>query len=303
MTTTGKLGTAILQGIISSISQDQNALDKLAKSIYARRQSATDIAPSLRLIACIQSEESKSRLRNVFKGCHYQPEILVGNNLLGAQQGDVILLCCEPSAMDKIFDSQEMKQALEGKDLISVLGGVTVEDIWAATSRDNRLFGSVNSVIRAIPNIAAATRNSMTVIQAPVPDHMQQFMTCFFSMIGKICIVSEAEFDIATTICASGPAFITEIVYGLLDGAVNAGMDAKVALDMIAYMVRGTSQLLVEGQDPSVIRRTVMTPGGGTEVGINVLAAANTRLTWAEVVRKSTKHNVQKALKLRNSRG
>jgi pyrroline-5-carboxylate reductase len=270
----------------------------------SRYKNAEDSTPGLKFIACIQSEDSKSRLSKVFEECDYRPEIMVGNNLLGAEQGDVVFVCCEPSAMHKILREQgwRMRQALEGKVLISVIGGMSVEDILDAINGDDYVLGRVEHVVRAIPNVAAAVRESMTVVQGPLENHVQQLVSCLFSMIGKVQFVPKSQIDIATTICASGPAFITEMILGLQNGAIDAGIDAKVALDMIAHMIKGTSQLVIEGQDPSVIQQTVLTPGGGTEVGLYTLARAGTQSTWANVVHTSSEHNVQKAQKLRERR-
>jgi len=292
-----------LSGILSSVFEDEREASNFATSIKSLTSKEKIVSKcSLHFIACVQSMKSKNRIAATLQHFDHQPEILVGKNVLGTQRGDVVLMCCEPASMRRILAETHMRDALKGKTLISVLGGVRIEDIMAAVLNESDYdhFQSYEySIVRAVPNVAAFVRSSMTVVQGPLSESVEELVINIFSRVGIIKLVSESAIDIATTICASGPAFFSEIVLGLLDGAKEMGIDSKEAKKMIAMTMKGTADLLIEGQSPEMIREAVITPNGGTAVGMSILNAGRVRASYAEVVRQSTKHNIQKALDLR----
>lgn len=126
----GKLGTAILHGILSSQASpapyghpSQN-IDALSESDNQTRYSFA------RFVACVQHHHSAERIRSSLSNWPDAPvSILVGQNLRGINDADVVILGTEPSAFLDVLDSDDVRRGLQGKILISILGGIRTADL------------------------------------------------------------------------------------------------------------------------------------------------------------------------------
>jgi pyrroline-5-carboxylate reductase len=74
--------------------------------------------------------------------------MLAGENVKGCKEGDVILLGCKPQLAEDILAEEGVKEALEGKMLVSICAGLRIEQLqkWVHPS---------TKVVRAMPNTPA----------------------------------------------------------------------------------------------------------------------------------------------------
>src|SRR5438045_8625618 len=83
-----------------------------------------------------------------------------------------------------------------------------------------------------------------------------------FSMLGEIVPLEERQFDAATALSGSGPAFLGLIVEALEDAGIVSGLSYADARKLILSTISGTGGLL-PGEDLhcSVLGRIVTAPG------------------------------------------
>ena len=89
-------------------------------------------------------------LRRIFD--HNLVEILCRENVKGAKSADLILLGSKPNMCKEILTQKGMKEALEGKLLISIATGVTIAQMreWCPES---------THIVRAMPNVPCKVCN------------------------------------------------------------------------------------------------------------------------------------------------
>ena len=68
-------------------------------------------------------------------------KFIVANNVQGASRADFIVLACPPSQAVAVLRADGMLGALEGKCLISMMGGVSVAEIERILYSDSKIKG------------------------------------------------------------------------------------------------------------------------------------------------------------------
>src|SRR6201996_5475780 len=83
-----------------------------------------------RFIACVRRNQSAKRIQETL-GRYQRPvtSVYINENVKAVEEADVILLGCKPQMFREILSVSGMKDALAGKLLISILAGVTVDEI------------------------------------------------------------------------------------------------------------------------------------------------------------------------------
>lgn len=285
------MGIAILGGIIASLNEAAAATSSADTSAPA------DLPPRLptKFIACVRRKESAKRIENELAAYNADLTTLVGNNLEGAKASDVLLLGCKPYMFREVLGEPGLKELLKGKLLISILAGVSVQQIeeflYKTPSNNDPFTEGRCRIVRAMPNTAAAIRQSMTVIAhstPPLAEDEDNLLTWMFSRIGRVTRLPPTSFDACTAICGSGPAFMALVLEAAADGAVAMGIPRAEAQTMAAQAMYGASGMVLGGEHPAIFRDKVSTPGGCTIGGLLVLEENNVRGAMARAVREAT---------------
>jgi pyrroline-5-carboxylate reductase len=162
----GTLGTAIIQGNLSSISIifdsktsaplphsdfDKSSAPERCTSILARKPS--------QFICCVRIDESVRRISHALA-----PSITAGSiavlqneNIEGVQQADVITLGCKSYMVSQILNEPGMSDALDGKLLVSILAAVSASQIERSLSSKHQRVRT--RVDRAMPTLAPSCAN------------------------------------------------------------------------------------------------------------------------------------------------
>jgi pyrroline-5-carboxylate reductase len=282
----GTLGTAILSGVLASLSQINSEISSNHDDTPLPK-----VIPN-KFVACVRSSKSASRIQNDLSAYSSQITVLENENEHGVQLADVVILGCKPYMVKDVITPAVAKQ-LENKILISILAGVKedaiVQRIAEAT---NSTVEKVNCrVIRAMPSTAAFVRQSMTVLSIPSPPlavASQTLVTWIFSRVGKVVSLQPHLMDAATALCGSGPAFCATVLESLADGAVAMGIPRADANMMAAQTMSGAAGLVLGGEHPAILREKVSTPGGCTIAGLLVLEEGGVRHSVSKAVREAT---------------
>lgn len=237
--------------------------------------------------------ESGKRIQDELSKYETKVTIHENNNLQAVQDADVIILGCKPELAERILGGNEMRSALQGKVLISILAGVTEAQLSSIIYPKGPApaFGGCR-IVRAMPNIAATVRESMTVISKsdpPLSEETDKIVTWIFTRIGRVVHLPSENMDACTALCGSGPGFVAIMLESMVAGAVAMGVPREEAYIMAAQTMRGTTGLVLQGgEHPAMVRDRVMTPGGCTVGGMLVLEEGGLRGTIAKAVREAT---------------
>ncbi|KAL8792782.1 MAG: hypothetical protein Q9195_004595 [Heterodermia aff. obscurata] len=240
-------------------------------------------------VACVRRKDAATAIRDKLHS-HAKAvnvKILDGQNLRGVEQADTILLACQPHMYRNLFEEPGMRDALNGRLIISVLAGVTTTQLELALGGRGNYF-----VIRTMPNIACFVRDSTTLIESPqraFPDDLLRVTETIFRCTGRVFYIKTPVFDVCTALCGSSPAFFTVIVEAMVDGAVAMGLSHQDALQMAAHTMRGAANMLLEGGNPWTMRHQVTSPGGSTIQGLLTLEHGKLRSTISDALMVATK--------------
>jgi pyrroline-5-carboxylate reductase len=245
----GKIGTAIIKGLqkCSHVTIDN-------------------------IIASGRSDETIEKVHALGATGTKDNEYLVNNS-------DSIFISVKPYHFPKVFNAVN-RGSWRGKTVISVMAGVKLETL-------KELLPEAK-IFRAMPNINAVVQESTTAVAfaGEVTDKDLKVVEGLLRCVGSVKWVPEEYLDIWTGLIGSGPAFLSEIIDGLVLGAVATGMPRELAYLAVLHMMKGTVELLrvSEGKHPMELRDEVTTPAGTTIAGLKKLERTGVKAGLMEVV-------------------
>jgi pyrroline-5-carboxylate reductase len=280
------MGIAIMGGVMSSLASAKT------KATLDPSSAPKDTPNVSNFIACDQWAPAEENVRKALGHYNFALQTLTNQNLKGVQEADIILLSCKPHGYKTILGEEGMREALKGKVLVSILAGVTQQQIEAFLYPEgtDKVEGACR-VVRVMPNTASFVGESMSVIQTsdpPLSDSQYKLVEFVFSSIGRVTTLPPANMDAATALCGSGPAFFALILEAAADGAVAMGLPRAEAQMMAAQTMRGTTGLVLNGEHPAVLKDKVSTPGGCTIGGLMSLEEDGVRGAVAKAIREAT---------------
>ena len=205
------------------------------------------------------------------------------DNVAATRDADVLLLAVHPDQAREVV--LQVRDALRPDALvISIVTGVPTFALegW---------LGGEWPVIRAIPNIAAVVRASMTALCRGhhATDAHLQLAERLFVPVGRVARIDERHMDSCTGLAGCGPAFAMEVIEALALGGVKRGLPRDVSRLMAAQVLRGAAELVLEtGMHPAALRDQVTTPGGCTIDGITKLEERGLPIALIEAVEVSS---------------
>jgi pyrroline-5-carboxylate reductase len=145
----GTMGIAIVSGILDSIVHPSLKQQRPDSSSSNGTETPLPIAKlthrmPTKFIACVKRDESGRNLKRIFHPDHV--DVLCRQNVRGAKAADLVLLGAKPNMVKEILCEEGMREALEGKLLISIATGVTIAQMreWCPES---------THIVRAMPNV------------------------------------------------------------------------------------------------------------------------------------------------------
>ncbi|NOU60777.1 pyrroline-5-carboxylate reductase [Marinifilum caeruleilacunae] len=189
---------------------------------------------------------------------------ITSDNLYAVQQSNIILLAVKPYNVGKII--REIKPEIkEGKHtLVSLATGLGTTEI--SEMLDHKI-----PVFRAMPNIAADIRESVTCICGRNSNENQTEKVKFiFDAVGESLIINEELMEAATILGACGIAFVFRFIRAMIQGGIQIGFDANTANQIVSQTVKGAAEMLQKNSNhPESEIDKVTTPKGCTIVGLN----------------------------------
>jgi pyrroline-5-carboxylate reductase len=175
----------------------------------------------------------------------------IAENAQVAAEADVVVLCVKP-----VITPQ--------KAIASVAAGVRTATLETILDVDAPVF-------RFMPNVGVQVGQGTLAYSAGRFTHTdaEQQVLDAFRLLGEVVPLEERQFDAATALSGSGPAFLGLILEAFEDAGIVSGLSYADARTLILSTVTGTAGLLRDEDLPcSVLRRMVTSPGGTAAAGL-----------------------------------
>lgn len=200
-----------------------------------------------------------------------------------------VLLAVKPQMLGQVaeeIDASVGETMLEGRCVISILAGVTIE----------RLKETLKSrVVRVMPNLPISVGLGATAMIGG-PDSTGEDLDRahhLFAAASHVYDLPESAIDAFTAGAGSGPAYAFLLAEAMSAGVLKAGGDAGLneatTRAIIAQTLRGAAEMLArpcngELADPAELRAAVTSKGGTTAAALDVLEARGMRAAVREAV-------------------
>ena len=210
-------------------------------------------------------------------------------NLDAAREADLLILAIKPQDLPVIF--QELGERLRPEQaVLSIIAGAKMSTLSKGFSHE--------SIIRVMPNTPAQIGQGMSMwtCSPQVNEQQRDFTRSIVSTVGKEIYVDDEKYmDMATALSASGPAYVFMIIEALIDAGVYVGLPRDMARTMALQTVYGSTQMVMEtGRHPADLKDMVVSPGGTTAEGLQVLERAGVPAAIVDAVNAA----FQKSIKL-----
>lgn len=242
---TGSMGSAVLRGLIDSGH------------------------PVELISATTKSEESAVSLRAIGVSALSVEQSPDANALLSGD-ADVVVLGVKPYQIVDVL-TEIAEELPKNSVVISMAGGIELKTMASALPEHNNL-------IRSMPNTPAMVGQAVTGL-APHSTASADALDAaqwLFSSVGEVVKVEEQQINALSAISGSGPAWIYFIIEQWEKVAISKGFTQEQAETLVRSTLFGSAALLADsGEEPSVLRKNVTSPGGTTERIIGTLDEAN----------------------------
>lgn len=185
------------------------------------------------------------------------------NNKEAVHASSIIVLCVQPKQLEGVLSEIEPVLDASKHVLVSTITGVELEHIQSHLKTQF-------SIIRAMPNTAAAILESMTCIcgNTQAEEHLDK-VEKLFQGLGQTLVIEERLMKAATVLAASGIAFFLRYIRAATQAGIELGFEALEAQKIAMQTARGAASLLADGAHPEREIDRVTTPMGCTIAGLN----------------------------------
>jgi pyrroline-5-carboxylate reductase len=242
---TGSMGSAVLKGL-------------LASGYESKLISATT-----------QTESSAKNLRALGVSALSLESSADANELLSSD-AQVVVLGVKPYKIADVLT--EIREELP-KDAVVISMAAGIEIVTMAEKLPNH-----PNLIRTMPNTPALVGSGVTGVSAASSASKSAIETALdlFQTVGEAVEVEESQINALSAISGSGPAWLMFIVEKWEEVAVARGFTKEQAATLVRSTLIGSAELLAQsGEEPSVLRKNVTSPGGTTEKIIATLEQAD----------------------------
>lgn len=211
------------------------------------------------------------------KGVH-----IAANNEDLCSKSDLIILCTKPQQAEEALAS--CGSELDGKGLISIAAGITMERLSNMTQGNPR-------ILRIMPNTPAMVFEGASVLcsETTLTEKETKVIVKLFESIGIVEWVPEKLIDTVCGLSGGGPAYTAMFIEALADGAVKNGLSRNTAYRLAAQTCLGAAKMILDtGIHPGALKDMVTSPGGTTIEGVEALERGGLRHTLMDCINVAT---------------
>ena len=197
-------------------------------------------------------------------------------------KSDIILLAVKPQNVAEALE--QCKKALDGKALMSIVAGVTVERL------QNMIDGSPR-ILRIMPNTPALVFEGAFALCSDndLTDEELSAAKAIYEKIGVVEMIPEKLIDTVCGLSGGGPAWVAMFIEAMADGGVKNGLPRATAYKLAAQTCLGTAKMILEtGMHPGQLKDMVTSPGGTTIEGCEALERGGMRYAVIDCINVAT---------------
>ena len=192
---------------------------------------------------------------------------------------DVIVLAVKPQQMRAV--SADLRGRLSDQLVLSIAAGIRLGDL-------SRWLGEHDRLARCMPNTPALIGQGISglyanqAVSAGQRDQAQRILEA----VGQVVWVrEEGDLDAVTAVSGSGPAYVFYFIEAMQQAAIEGGLDAQIARELVLQTVRGATELAAQSAEPvALLRERVTSKGGTTERALATLQQHQVASTIVQAV-------------------
>lgn len=197
-------------------------------------------------------------------------------------KSDIILLAVKPQNAAETLGM--CKKALDGKALMSIVAGVTVE-------RLQNMIDGTPRILRIMPNTPALVFEGAFALCSDNDFTAEELdaAKAIYEKIGVVEMIPEKLIDAVCGLSGGGPAYAAMFIEALADGGVKNGLPRATAYRLAAQTCLGTAKMILEtGIHPGALKDMVTSPGGTTIEGCEALERGGMRYAVIDCINVAT---------------
>lgn len=200
----------------------------------------------------------------------------------------MIVFCIKPQRLKGVL--AELRDVVQsGHLVISIIAGATIETLSTSLKND--------FIVRAMPNTPSQIGQGMTVWTCAenVKDEQKAQVQLLLTALGKeLCVETENQIDMATSLSATGPTYIFMMMEALTDAGVHMGFSREVSKELVQQTMLGSTLFAMEShKHPAELRNMVTSPGGTSAAAIYEMEKGTMRTVLSKAVYAAYKRAVE----------
>lgn len=198
------------------------------------------------------------------------------------KKADIILLAVKPQNAAEALSM--CKNALDGKAVMSIVAGVTV-------NRLQNMIAGTPRILRIMPNTPAMVYEGAFALCSDNDFTAEELdnATSIYETIGVVEMIPEHLIDAVCSLSGGGPAYAAMFIEAMADGGVKQGLPRATAYRLAAQTCLGTAKMILEkGIHPGELKDMVTSPGGTTIEGCEALERGGMRAAVIDCVNVAT---------------
>lgn len=194
------------------------------------------------------------------------------SNIEVVKHADLIVLAVKPWLVGTVVN--EIKQHINYNNqlVVSVAAGVDFSQLVTFFNKNGH---ETPVLFRMIPNTAIAIgKGVLTLSHNNASIEQVEVVKELFSKLGNVFVVAESQLNAFMSLSSCGIAYAFRYIRAAVEGAVEMGINANLAQQVVAQTLIGAAELLTQNAShPEAEIDKVTTPGGITIKGLNEMEA------------------------------
>ena len=182
-----------------------------------------------------------------------------------ASRCEYIILAVKPYQIKDVVKALD-KDLLKDKVLVSLAAGVSMDTVSRACKK-------ACPVARCMPNTPAMVGEGVFSLcfEDKVSDRQKEEIVKIFSDLGMALPMPEEKFTAFSALIGAGPAYVFELMQGLVMAGVTLGFSHADSRSMVEALFLGCAKMaqMNKGTHLAALRDNVCSPAGLTIAGVN----------------------------------
>ncbi|MCQ4022531.1 MULTISPECIES: pyrroline-5-carboxylate reductase [unclassified Ruminococcus] len=200
------------------------------------------------------------------------------------------VLAVKPQQLPTVLD--ELKAVCdESKVVVSIAAGISTDYL-------QKNLGVTCPCVRVMPNTPLLLGCGATALSKTdnVSDIDFAEVKSMFDNSGITAVISEDKMNAIISVNGSSPAYFYLFAKAMQEYAVEQGIDADTAMQLICATMKGSAEMLVKsGDDAQTLIKKVSSPGGTTLKALDVFYENKTEQTIKDAMAACTKRALELA--------